>query len=96
MLLFVVPVHLLLLTAAFFNPQAATATAVSPSTCPTISVPNPFPQIPLNTNSFILNGLVGQAPQTRVFDFTLTVGRGAPDGVEREILVVNGIYASLS
>ncbi|KIJ37210.1 multicopper oxidase [Sphaerobolus stellatus SS14] len=61
-------------------------------TCPSIPVPNPLPYIPLNNHSFVLNGLAGQPPQTRVFNFVLSLGNGAPDGIEREMVVVNGQY----
>lgn len=41
-------------------------------------------------SNFVLNKLIGQPPQTRVFNFTLSQVQGAPDGFSRPMLVVNG------
>ncbi|CAL1697520.1 unnamed protein product [Somion occarium] len=43
-------------------------------------------------SNFVLNGLQGQAPQTRTFFFTLTEQVGAPDGVSKRMLVVNDMF----
>jgi hypothetical protein len=41
-------------------------------------------------SNFVLNQLIGQPPQTRVYNFTVSSVQGAPDGVSRQMLVVNG------
>ena len=46
-------------------------------------------QAPPST-SFFLNGLKGQPPQTRHYDFVVSEMTGAPDGVTKSMLVVNG------
>lgn len=51
--------------------------------------------LPLQTtpySNFVLKGLVGQSPQTRVYNFSVSRAQGAPDGVSRPMLVVNGEY----
>ncbi|KAJ6478933.1 extracellular multicopper oxidase [Mycena sanguinolenta] len=45
-----------------------------------------------NASSFFLSGIQGQPPQTRTFNFEVTEVMGAPDGVERAMLVINGIF----
>ncbi|KAF8525922.1 multicopper oxidase 2A [Hysterangium stoloniferum] len=50
------------------------------------------PLRPQAESAFVLNKLVGQPPQTRVYDFTVDLAWGAPDGVPRTMLVVNGMY----
>lgn len=40
--------------------------------------------------SFVLDGLSGQAAQTRTYNFTISEMTGAPDGFSKEMLVVNG------
>lgn len=47
-------------------------------------------EAPLDT--FVLNGLSGQAPQTRNYDFTVSQLDGSPDGVSKPMLVVNGMH----
>lgn len=42
------------------------------------------------SSNFVLNGLVGQPPQTRTFYFDVGQVQGAPDGVSRPMLAVNG------
>ncbi|THH20196.1 hypothetical protein EW146_g1116 [Bondarzewia mesenterica] len=42
--------------------------------------------------NFILNKLTGQSPQTRTHNFSIAEVEGAPDGVHRTMLVVNGMY----
>lgn len=41
-------------------------------------------------SDFILNKLTGEPPRTRVYDFVVNLAEGAPDGVYRTMLVVNG------
>lgn len=43
-------------------------------------------------NNFVLNGLAGQAPQTRTYHFEISQVQGAPDGVSKPMLVVNGEF----
>ncbi|KAA1477561.1 multicopper oxidase 2A [Dentipellis sp. KUC8613] len=43
-------------------------------------------------DNFVLNGLAGQQPQTREYNFTVGQVQGAPDGFSRPMLVVNGMY----
>lgn len=47
---------------------------------------------PTPQENFVLNGLTGQAPQTRSYDFVVSQVQGAPDGVSKTMLVVNGMY----
>ena len=42
--------------------------------------------------SFVVGSIIGQPAQTRTFDFTISEIPGAPDGVQRSMLVVNGQY----
>ena len=41
-------------------------------------------------SNFVLNGLAGQGPTTRTYDFVVTEATGSPDGFDRPMLVVNG------
>lgn len=41
-------------------------------------------------NNFVLDGLAGQVPQTRTYHFEISQVQGAPDGVSKLMLVVNG------
>ena len=41
-------------------------------------------------SSFFLNGLKGQAPTTRYYDFVVSELNGSPDGYSKPMLVVNG------
>ncbi|KIP03948.1 ferroxidase/laccase group [Phlebiopsis gigantea 11061_1 CR5-6] len=41
-------------------------------------------------SSFFLNGLKGQAPTTRYYDFVVSERTGSPDGYSKPMLVVNG------
>ena len=41
-------------------------------------------------SNFVLDGLKGQPPQTRFFNFTVSQVQGAPDGISKPMLVVNG------
>lgn len=45
-------------------------------------------------SAFVLSSIVGQPPQTRVYDFFVGLAEGAPDGVQRTMLVVNGRFFS--
>lgn len=52
--------------------------------------------VPLQSSppsNFVLNGLKGQPPQTRVYAFNVSNALGAPDGVVRPMLVVNGEFS---
>ncbi|EKM52895.1 uncharacterized protein PHACADRAFT_186926 [Phanerochaete carnosa HHB-10118-sp] len=42
--------------------------------------------------NFIVGGIHGEPPTTRYYDFVVTQLNGAPDGFERSMLVVNGMY----
>lgn len=69
----------------------------SPSTSANSSSPSPpSPSLaPLQStpqNNFVLAGLSGQPPQTRMFNFTVSMVQGAPDGVSKPMLVVNGQF----
>ncbi|GJJ09696.1 hypothetical protein Clacol_003920 [Clathrus columnatus] len=50
------------------------------------------PLQPQLESDFLLSKIAGQPPQTRVYDFFIDLARGAPDGVPRTMLVVNGRY----
>ena len=69
------------LLAAFHGAIAAPST-LSSRAASTVTVPP--------VNNFVLNGLAGQGPTTRNFDFVVTETDGAPDGFDRPMLVVNG------
>lgn len=45
------------------------------------------------SENFYLNGLQGQQPQTRTYNFVISQVQGAPDGVSKPMLVVNGMFA---
>ncbi len=54
---------------------------------------------PLQTSSadnFALGKVQGQAPQTRSYNFTISQVNGAPDGVSKPMLVVNGKSSKLA
>lgn len=63
-------------------PAAAAATTASPTaTSPSLqSQP---------ASNFVLTSIQDQPPQTRVFNFTLALVQGAPDGFSRPMLAVN-------
>ena len=46
------------------------------------------PQI---SSSFVVGSIVGQSPQDRNYNFTLALANGAPDGLNKTMLVVNGM-----
>ncbi|EKM55004.1 uncharacterized protein PHACADRAFT_60261, partial [Phanerochaete carnosa HHB-10118-sp] len=50
------------------------------------------PLQPTPQDNFVLNGLAGQPAQTRSYDFVISQVQGAPDGVSKPMLVVNGMY----
>ena len=47
------------------------------------------------SSSFFLNGLKGQRPQTRHYNFVISQMNGAPDGFTKPMLVVNGRLTAL-
>ncbi|KAH8093091.1 multicopper oxidase 2A [Cristinia sonorae] len=59
----------------------------------TISSTNSTPSLGTSPlSNFVLAGLQGQAPQTRTYYFTIAEATGAPDGVSKPMLVVNGMF----
>ncbi|KAH9980737.1 multicopper oxidase-domain-containing protein [Russula compacta] len=44
------------------------------------------------SNNFIVGSIVGQSSQDRTYNFTIAPANGAPDGVNKTMLVVNGKY----
>ncbi|KAF8589080.1 multicopper oxidase [Ramaria rubella] len=97
------PLLVLVLTVALLTPLAYLALGCLPRPGPLIyTTPSParvpaFPLLqPQTEDAFVLRG-VGRAdaetrPRTRVYNFTVGSVQGAVDGVERRMLVVNGIY----
>ncbi|KAI9439400.1 multicopper oxidase 2A [Lactarius psammicola] len=47
---------------------------------------------PQTSNNFVVGSILGQPPQERRYNFTIQVANGAPDGVNKTMLVVNGAY----
>ncbi len=47
---------------------------------------------PQTSNNFVVGSIVGQSPQDRKYNFTLALANGAPDGVNKTMLVVNGTF----
>ena len=45
---------------------------------------------PQTSSNFVVGSIVGQSPQDRNYNFTLALANGAPDGVNKTMLVVNG------
>ncbi len=45
---------------------------------------------PQTSSNFVVGSIVGQSPQDRTYNFTLSLANGAPDGVNKTMLVVNG------
>ena len=45
---------------------------------------------PQNSSNFVVGSILGQPPQERTYNFTIHVANGAPDGVNKTMLVVNG------
>lgn len=54
------------------------------------------PLQPAPQDNFVLNGLAGQSLQTCLYDFVISQVQGAPDGVSKLMLVVNGMYPDLT
>jgi hypothetical protein len=59
----------------------------SQATPTTSSLPvlNPQP-----SNNFVVGSIVGQPPQNRVYNFNVALANGAPDGINKTMMVVNG------
>ena len=45
---------------------------------------------PQTASNFVVGSIVGQPPQDRNYNFTIALANGAPDGVNKTMLVVNG------
>ncbi len=45
---------------------------------------------PQTSNNFVVGNIIGQPPQERRYHFTVQLANGAPDGVNKTMLVVNG------
>jgi hypothetical protein len=45
---------------------------------------------PQTSSNFVVGSIVGQSPQDRNYNFTVALANGAPDGVNKTMLVVNG------
>ena len=45
---------------------------------------------PQTSNNFTVGSIVDQSPQDRKYNFTISLANGAPDGVNKTMLVVNG------
>ncbi|KAI0261865.1 multicopper oxidase 2A [Gloeopeniophorella convolvens] len=43
-------------------------------------------------SNFAVGSIIGQSPQDRKYNFTVALANGAPDGVNKTMLVVNGIF----
>src|SRR6266702_7374014 len=50
---------------------------------------------PQTSNNFVVGSILGQPPQERRYNFTIQVANGAPDGVNKTMLVVNGAHLPL-
>ena len=46
--------------------------------------------IPQTSNNFVVGSIVGEPAQDRNYNFTVALANGAPDGVNKTMLVVNG------
>ena len=57
-------------------------------TTPTSALPVLTPQ---TSEKFVVGSIVGQSPQDRRYNFTIPLASGAPDGVNKTMLVVNGV-----
>ncbi|THH31935.1 hypothetical protein EUX98_g2246 [Antrodiella citrinella] len=69
------------------NVHKHSSSAASSTASPAPSLVGTFPQ-----TNFVLNGLQGQASQTRNYFFSMTEATGSPDGVQKPMLVVNGMH----
>ncbi|KAN0135814.1 multicopper oxidase 2A [Lactarius tabidus] len=47
---------------------------------------------PQTSSNFTVGSIIGEPPQERHYNFTIHVANGAPDGVNKTMLVVNGAY----
>lgn len=47
---------------------------------------------PQTSSNFIVGSIVGQSPQDREYNFTVSLANGTPDGVNKTMLVVNGTF----
>ena len=74
----------LLLIAMVFGLGGAHAAEILSRDTSSVSVKAP------PSSSFFLNGLKGQPPTTRHYDFVVSEMPGAPDGFTKQMLVVNG------
>jgi hypothetical protein len=45
---------------------------------------------PQTSSNFIVGSIIGEPPQERNYNFTIQAANGAPDGVNKTMLVVNG------
>lgn len=50
---------------------------------------------PQASNAFVVGSILGQPPQERRYNFTINFANGAPDGVNKTMLVVNGAHPLL-
>ncbi|KAI0338648.1 multicopper oxidase 2A [Trametopsis cervina] len=62
----------------------SSASSSTPSNLPALQ---PTPQ-----ENFIIGSIKGQPPQTRTYSFNVAEVQGAPDGVSKPMLVVNGMF----
>ena len=85
----------LLLATVLLGALRTNATPVVDSTPRDVSTLGRIVKTPPASN-FVLNGLQGQRPRTRTYDFVVSEMKGAPDGFAKPMLVVNGVYLSLS
>jgi hypothetical protein len=51
--------------------------------------------VPQTSENFVVGSIVGQHPQDRRYYFTIALANGAPDGVNKTMLVVNGVSSRL-
>lgn len=59
----------------------------SETSTPTSALPLLAPQ---TSSNFVIGTIVGQSPQERTYNFAIAFANGAPDGVNKTMLVVNG------
>ena len=45
---------------------------------------------PQNSSNFVVGSIIGEPSQERNYNFTIQAANGAPDGVNKTMLVVNG------
>ena len=56
---------------------------------PTSTLPLLTPQ---TSNNFVVGSIIGKSSQDRTYNFTIALANGAPDGVNKTVVVVNGMY----